>query len=468
MRRTFLDSPAGLGGRLLLAAVVAIGLLSGGLAGSVGATSIIAKWQAKVGAGGVNGTATITVFAPGTGTLAISLKGLGHSTTYTETVQKGTCGSPSTTRLTLPPFKTTSAGNETRTNSLSASQIAAVNKSGEVIRFVAGTHTFCGAFAKVALPPPVVVPTVAATVTVGLLPEDVAVTPTAVYVANSDNSISKIDPTTNSILSAIPLGDPGTGFPAAIAVGDDGNLWVADQMFDASNKPVPGEVLRVDPASGQVKATITWPAATAGKLPVDLVTSPGAAWVATYGDDTITRIDTATNQITDLIVVANAAPVGLAYDFGNVWVTAEAQGKVYPIDPTTRKVGTPVATVPAPEGVATGAGALWVAHYGHAGQADGVLSRIDSASGQVVRTIPVGTNPLWVAFGGGFVWVAMSGEPTIVQVGPATNAVIGRVTVSGPSEGIAASGHSVWVVQPNEAGLSAKPPVPGTATRINF
>jgi streptogramin lyase len=459
-----LARPTMLQRRACLAAMVVLLLASAATTASAGAVTITAQWHARVGSGGANGTATINVFGGGTGSLAVALKGLAHATIYSETVQKGTCAKPGAKLLTLSTLKTTATGTAARTNTLTAAQATAINKAGEIIRFLAGTHVFCGAFAKVALPPPPPpVGTIAATITVGYVPQDVVPTATAIYVANGDNSISKLDPTTNTALSSIPLGDPGKGFPSAIAVGDDGSLWVAVQLYDSSNDPVAGNVLRVDPASGQIKATVA-----VGKLPLDVVTSPGAVWVTTYDDDTITRIDTSTNQITDLVVLANAAPVGLAYDFGSIWVTAEGQGRVYRIDPATKQPGAPVQTVAVPEGVATGAGAVWVANYGHQGQADGVLSRIDPTTNQVVRTIPLGMNPLWIAYGGGFVWVAMTGEPTVVQVDAVTNTVVGKITLGGPSAGIAATDHAAWVVQPNEAGLQAKPPVPGTVTRIKF
>jgi YVTN family beta-propeller protein len=49
-----------------------------------------------------------------------------------------------------------------------------------------------------------------------------------------------------------------------------------------------------------------------------------------------------------------------------------------------------------------GAGAVWVAN-----SAGRTVSRIDPATNQVVRTIPVGNVPVGIAIAGGLVWVTI-------------------------------------------------------------
>ena len=58
-----------------------------------------------------------------------------------------------------------------------------------------------------------------------------------------------------------------------------------------------------------------------------------------------------------------------------------------------------------PEGIAVGAGAVWVANTG-----DGTVSRIDPATKKVVKTIDVGNRPVGIAVAADLVWVTVQ-EP---------------------------------------------------------
>ena len=456
---------AGLSALLMLSTI--------GTAGAVSGAAITAQWQARVGSAGVNGTSTVKILSTGTGSISIALKGLAHSTIYTETVYRGTCSKLSTKVLALPTFKTTASGKATRTNTLTAAQATALNRTGEVVRFTAGRRVVCGAFTKVTLtgpPPPTPTPppggisgVVGPAIPVEFAPFDVVATPGATWVTNgATNTISKVDPVSNTVLISIDLDPAFKGVPFAIAAGDDGSLWVSVAVFDDADNSLPGSVVRVNPTTGQVLATVP-----SGRDCLDIATSPGAVWVTCYDDGTVIRIDPATNQVAATIPLAKGV-VGVAFGEGSVWVANEAVGTVTRIDPTTNQIVTAIPTVGGAEGVAVGGGAVWVANYGNKGQPNGLLSRIDPATNQVTRTIPVGTNPVFIAYGGGYVWVAMNGEPAVVQVNAQSNTIQARLTVVGPSWGVSATDHTAWVVQTNEAGLKPVPPQPGTVTRIDY
>jgi YVTN family beta-propeller protein len=482
--------------RLSNAAFVCLGAAAIALAagspfvGTANASPVTNQWNAKIGAGGANGSASIKISATGAGSLVVSLKGLAHSTIYSETISKGSCASASTKLLTLPALKTTSSGTAARTNTLTVAQATLVNRAGEVIRFVAGTHAFCGPFTKVATGPPVAptptptptpAPTppattaaIAATITVGEAPQGVAVTPLGVLVANWwDGTLTRIDPATNAVGAPLSLTITGNEGPQAVTSGE-GAIWVAMQAYDsAGNNMIAGPVERLDATSGQVVATIP-----VGKGGFDITTSPGAVWVTNYMDDTVSRIDPATNLVTATISVGHR-PFGIAYGLGAVWVANEKGPSVSRIDPASNQVVATILTVSGTEGVTVGAGSVWVTNYGHRGQSDGALLRIDPATNQIVTTISVGTNPGFVAFGGGYVWVALNGEPTIVQVNPATNAVAAKISpdtlVIGADGkivtfwGIAATDHAVWATQPQPGdAFTNNVPPPGDLIRINY
>jgi len=111
--------------------------------------------------------------------------------------------------------------------------------------------------------------------------------------------------------------------------------------------------------------------------------------------------------------------------------------------------------------------------------ADGLLSRIDPLTNQVTKTVVVGTNPLWIAFGGDSVWVALHGDPSLVRVNATTMVVTSKlshppVVPLGPDgkviglSGVVADAHTVWVVQALPAPDLLSAPPNGTLLRVNY
>jgi YVTN family beta-propeller protein len=463
------NSKARPAGRLvarLTVVLVTLAIASLALAPVVSSATLTNAWQAKIGSAGANGTAKIQAYDTGVGTLVLKLAKMKASTLLPVTLYKGTCSS-TVVLLKLASIKTTSAGAASRTSSLTAAQVnsikSATKGTGRISIRVGSSTTGgvkCGLFAAFVVPPPPA--QVTAKITVGAFPTDVLVTPTGVLVANSpDWEIEKIDPATNSALFSIELPLTGLAGITTLASGE-GALWAATLAADSAGTQLPGSLLRLDPASGQVTATIP-----IGKLPMDLATSPGAVWVTNYLDGTVMRIDTVTNQVAATVTL-DGRPTGVAYDFGSVWVTNDLTGAVLRIDPATNQVVATIATVGDAAGVTTGGGAVWVTNWGTEGQPDGVLSRIDPATNAVVRTIPVGTNPWWLAYGGGYVWIAMDGEPTVVQVNATTNALQSRLQVGGEPMGIAATDHVVWATVPVASPDPNSPTPPGTLVKIQY
>jgi YVTN family beta-propeller protein len=436
----------------------------------VSASTLTNAWRAKVGTGGANGTATINVYATGTGAIIFKLAKLKPSASLPVVLSKGTCSSVGSTLSTLASIKTTSAGSASRTTSLTTAQVnaitAATKGSGRIAIWIGtGTTRKCGLFAALAVPP-----YLAATIEVGVAPEAVVVTPIGILVTNWwDGTLSRVDPATNSVLSVLPLTITGNAGPYAITYGE-GAVWVTIEAYDdAGQQRIAGSVERLDPTSGQVAATIP-----VGKFPVSITTSPGAVWVSNFDDGTVSRIDPATNQVSATITLS-VGVAGVAYGFGSLWVANEQTGTVSRIDPATNQIVATAATVGISEFVTIGAGSVWVTNFGD-GQSDGVLSRIDPATNQVVRTIPVGAAPGYVAYGGGFVWVALNNDSSVVQVDPATNTVRAKVSsgilvldasakVVGLT-GIAATDHAVWAVQPIP--VAGQYAVPGSLVRFNY
>lgn len=473
-----------------------------GLAPASGAT-LTNAWQAKLGSGGSNGTATIQAFVGGTGSIALKLARVRAGIYLPVTLSKGTCSSVGTTLVRVPAIRTTSAGTAARTSALSASQVtlllrATAGTGRMAIRVGSATTGGVKCALFTALPIPAYV---AATIPIGSGPEGPGVVANAAgtFVSSwTDGTVSRVDPATN-VLTTFHLQITGNEGPDDIAYGE-GALWVTTEGPTGN---APWAVQRLDPATGEVVARI----AVSGAC--GLTSGPGAVWVGAGHDGTIARIDPTTNQVvatiltgenacdpqfafgslwaasdeasaiwridpaTNKVVATLPVVVGpddyfsLRFAFGSGWAIDD-EGDVLRIDPATNTVAATIATVGGPEDVESGAGSVWVSNWGTDGRPDGMLSRIDPATNKVIATIPVGTNPGDIAFAGGSVWIALQGEPILVQVNPATNKVQARINVGGTPSALAVTDHAIWATVSAQTADTSAPPTPSKLVRINY
>jgi len=164
-----------------------------------------------------------------------------------------------------------------------------------------------------------------------------------------------------------------------------GSFWIARQQA--------GELLRVDPTSGRVQRRFRGLGA-----PYAVRFGDGAAWVVTF--DGVARVDAETGTVTSTPLPPPVAE--LAVGGGFAWVSNEAKGVVYKLDPSGRMV----ATYPTGDGardLAYADGMVWVAN-----QDVGTVTGIDAATG-AERTLHFG-HPLQTV-------AAMSGK-LLVSVNP--------------------------------------------------
>jgi len=224
----------------------------------------------------------------------------------------------------------------------------------------------------------------------------------AVWVWGCDsNTTYKINAATNKIVKKVPGIGPVYGA---------GSLWVIDDS---------GNVVRVDPSSGLSLATIRPGVSVADDGGVAVV-GDGTVWVS--ADTGVSRIDVATNMVTDVIPlpggkVSGQVPGGLlganygVFTNGAFWDTNAAG--IYKIDAATNTVSrlgvvlhplSQFGDVP----IAAANGSLWVR------TSDTSIARIDETTGKVTARYPaagggggavVGFGSLWNAnFASGTVW----------------------------------------------------------------
>jgi ABC-type branched-subunit amino acid transport system substrate-binding protein len=169
----------------------------------------------------------------------------------------------------------------------------------------------------------------------------------AVWVADPDGSVLRIDPATNGRTVI-----PNVG-AYAIAVGD-GAVWTL------SGKGV----REIDPATNRAAAPI--PLQTTGAT--SMAVGAGAIWVADPEHGNVIRLDPGPPVQAETITTALGASV-VSFASGRVWVTDSLAGTVMRIDPAVNRVVGPIGTVRgAPQTATVAAGGVWVPTLG-SGQA---------------------------------------------------------------------------------------------------
>jgi streptogramin lyase len=141
----------------------------------------------------------------------------------------------------------------------------------------------------------------------GLDPRAMAASPDALWVLDAAGRITRIDPTTNSIVESFPFGSAASS-PGALAIGE-GAVWVLDTTA--------GRLVRIDPTANKVAIAIPLSLSAYDAV----TTGGGSVWVTEQNRGTIRRIDPATNRVTQTIQLGHAIALGaIVFGGGRVWV----------------------------------------------------------------------------------------------------------------------------------------------------
>ncbi len=209
----------------------------------------------------------------------------------------------------------------------------------------------------------------------------------------------------------------------------------------------------IDTATNAVTATIP-----VGYEPFGVAVSPDGSRVyvansclypiCPINNDTVSVIDTASDTVTATITVgANPFGVAVSPDGSRVYVTNLGSDTVSVIGTASDTVTATISVGVGPRGVAVSPDGshVYVANYG-----GNTVSVIDTATNQVTATIGVGNSPFGVAVSpdGSRVYVANDGSNTVSVIDTATNQVTGSaIPVEYEPLGVAVSpdGSSVYV-----------------------
>ena len=217
---------------------------------------------------------------------------------------------------------------------------------------------------------------------------------------------------------------------------------------DTSLDP-PGQAPGVVPMAGTGQPRLTgsdWrrrQLAVAGALVVATallvaVTTRGSAQLAA-GPNTVGMIDCGQARLS-AVVTGVGRPNGVASGAGAVWISDSADDMLLRVD----SAGQVIDRIPVghgPAGVAVADGEIWVAN-----ELDGTVSEVNPGSGTQVAMIPAGIGPDAIAPGYGSVWVANVTSDTLSRIDAATGDVVSTIPLGGSPAGLAVGDGAVWVI----------------------
>jgi class 3 adenylate cyclase/streptogramin lyase len=197
----------------------------------------------------------------------------------------------------------------------------------------------------------------------------------------------------------------------------------------------------IDPGTGRVRSAVAL-----GLAPSSITFDSTAAWVASRGSDTITRIDDRTHAASTIGGIGTGLYEVVA-GAGVVWATEMTAGLAR-VNVATQTASPPVPLLSSAgvaysaEGIAYGLGSLWVGGGLPGGL---VLLRVDPATERVVKSAFVGIRSRHsIAVGQGGVWVSNLLANTVVELDPKTLHVLRTISIGAPTA-IAVGGGSLWV-----------------------
>jgi YVTN family beta-propeller protein len=250
-----------------------------------------------------------------------------------------------------------------------------------------------------------------------------------VWVSNKPkDTVSRMDPATNTVVATIPVGRrPCSGLAAGF-----GSLWVPL----CGDETTASSLARVDLKTNEVVATLP---VTIAHTEGGLATGAGSVWVLTDGKGTLARIDPDTNTVAAEIYV-DPGSFAAAFGEGSVWVTSTEKSTLARIDPHTNLVVARIPVGKAPRFLAVGAGSVWTLN-----QEEGNVSRVDVKTNEVVATIEVGVpgGGGEIAVGEGSVWVTAFEYP-LSRIDPSTNTVVQQFAGEG-GDAVRVGHGSVWL-----------------------
>ena len=266
-----------------------------------------------------------------------------------------------------------------------------------------------------------------------------------VYVANqSSNNVAVIDGATNNVIHHIPAGKT----PQFLAVNPAGSRVYVSTHAQVNS----GLVTVIDTATYNIVANIA-----VGPNPTGLAldSSGSRLYVVNSGDNTLSVIDTSTNQVIGAPVPIADRPydIVVSSDDTRIYISAENVGKIQVLDTATlNQVGALIDLGGAPTDLALNASGslLYVADF-----SVGNVRVIDTVSLTVVDTIPAGSGSIALALNptGSYLYTADFGfgtGNTVSVIDTATKSIAGTIPVGMSPHGLAMNANGTALYAANQ------------------
>ena len=186
-------------------------------------------------------------------------------------------------------------------------------------------------------------------------------------------SVSPSGPAVLEIVERVPVGGEPIGIVVRVRIGLGGELGVRQRGRSEPLADRPRERHRRGDRPRR------------GRAPRGRRGRSDAVWVSNSEDDTVSRIDPATNEVAATIDVCGA-PEGMAADDDGLWVVCEESGAVVrDRSALPNRAGKPIEVGLEPRFVAVAFDSVWVSNY-----LDSTITRLDPATGEVVAEIDDG------------------------------------------------------------------------------
>jgi class 3 adenylate cyclase/streptogramin lyase len=215
---------------------------------------------------------------------------------------------------------------------------------------------------------------------------DLAAGAGAVWATESTAGLAKVDVSTQTASSPVPLLSPsGLAYSADGVAYGYGSVWVGGGL------PSGLELLRVDPATGRVARVRVGPPSRH-----TIAVGQGGVWVSDLLANTVVEFDPKTLRVLRRISIGSPAAVAVGGE--SVWVAGANDGAVWRLHRRNGyRARTQIPVGGDPVAIAFGQGAAWTA------LADGTVARIDAA-GETVRRTRVASTLNAITVGVGAVW----------------------------------------------------------------
>ena len=267
-----------------------------------------------------------------------------------------------------------------------------------------------------------------------------------------------IDAASGKQIASIPLSELAV---SAYPVFSGGHFWV--------NEFSPAAFIEIDPRTGRILRRLNPPALPVGVPQGAVSLTPFAVqgntlWVASGRD--LVKMDIELGRVVDRLALpdrrrgASGLVEGVAVGAGSVWVSRDiGRGQILRLDPATGAVQHRFDDMIAYVQLAYGDGSLWAAD-------ERGIARIDVATNGVTRASGIQGNT-WVAAGGGFGWTSDSSKGVVYKVDRAGHLVETYATGLGAGFMSYMNG-TLWVGNNNEGTVTGIDAVTGELTTYRF